>query len=185
MLRGIGSFKFCHQSLMDLSGTPVDTSQRAYWGPRLWILFHHLAEISDRRDMVMLWNNLMRLTATVMPCGQCRTHLGAYLRLHVFVRFPRIHLVTGEMVKARATAELHAFHNEVNARLKKPIFSVEEMAVAFTKPRAESLREIHRVYDEVKVAWTPLVHDRISGGAFNDWKKHVNMMIALASGGPN
>jgi hypothetical protein len=170
---------------MDLSGAPVDTSQKAYWGPRLWVLFHSLAEISDRRDMVMLWNNLMRLTAAAMPCEQCRTHLSAYMRTHVFVRFPKIHLVTGEMVRARATAELYALHNDVNARLEKPIFTVEELAAAYRKPRAEVLSTIHRVYDEVKVAWTPLVHSRINGSAFNEWKKHVNMMIALASGGPN
>ena len=175
---------------MDLSGAaatvpePVDTSQKTYWGPRVWTLFHSLAEISDRRDMVMLWNNLMRFTAAVMPCDQCRTHLAAYMRSHVFVRFSKIHLVTGEMVKARAVAELFVLHNEVNARLGKPAFTSTDMAI-YRKPRAEVMATIHKVYEEIKAAWAPLVHTRINAAAFNDWKKHVNMMIALASGGPN
>ena len=165
------------------SAEVVDSSAKTYWGPRLWTLFHSLAEISDRRDMVMLWNNLMRLSAASMPCEQCRTHLAGYMRTHVFVRFSKIHLVTGEMVKARAAAELFALHNEVNARLGKPIFTNDEMVV-YRKPRAEVLVTIHKVYDEIKAAWTPLVHSRINAAAFNDWKKHLNMMIALASGGP-
>ncbi len=186
---------------MDLSGaipvalTPVaatasassvpssDPSQKTYWGPRLWVLFHSLAQISDRRDMAMLWNNLMHLTAAVMPCDQCRTHLSAYMRAHSFVRLPRIHTVTGEMVKARAIAEVFALHNDVNVRLEKPRFKLDEMRV-YRKPRAEMLAAVNRAYDEIKAAWTPLVHSRINGSAFTDWKKHVSLMIALASGGP-
>ena len=167
---------------MDLSG--VDTSSKAYWGPRLWTLFHCLAEISDRRDMVMLWNKLMTLSAGTMPCEQCRIHLGNYMRIHVFVRFPKIHLVTGEMVKARAVAELFTLHNEVNTRLGKPIFTSGDMAI-YRKTRAENLVTINRVYDEIKAAWTPFVHSRIHPAIYGDWKKHVNMMIALAAGGPD
>ena len=169
---------------MDLSGAEtVDKASRAYWGPRLWTIFHSLAEISDRRDMAMLWNNLMRLTAVSMPCETCRLHLAAYMRAHAFVRFPKIHLVTGEMVKARAVAELFVLHNAVNTRLEKPIFTSTDMAI-YRKPRNELLLDINRVYEEIKVAWTPLVHSRINPAAYNDWKKHLNMMIALAAGGP-
>jgi hypothetical protein len=172
---------------MDLSGAasaPVDPTQKLYWGPRLWNLLHCLAEISDRRDMVMLWNQLMRLTAAVMPCEQCRIHLSNYMRTHVFVRFQKIHLVTGEMVKTRAVTELFNLHNEVNARLEKPAFTNDDMSV-YKKSRPELLSTINQAYDEIKMAWTPLVHSRINGSVFTDWKKHLNMMIALASGGPN
>jgi hypothetical protein len=166
---------------MDISG--VDTSAKTYWGPRLWTVFHYLAENSDRRDMVMLWNKLMQLTAASMPCEQCRAHLSEYMRTHIFVRFAKMHLITGDAVKARATSELFALHNAVNSRLGKPAFTNEEMEV-YRKPRGEALPLIIRAFDEIKAAWTPLVHTRINGSAFNDWKKHVNMMIALASGGP-
>lgn len=167
---------------MDLSG--VDTSSKAYWGPRLWILFHCLAEISDRRDMVMLWNKFMTLSAGTMPCEQCRVHLGTYMRTHTFVRFPKIHLVTGEMVKARAVSEVFNLHNEVNARLAKPIFTSADMVI-YQKTRSENLAIIHKVYDELKTVWTPFIHSRIHPAIYGDWKKHVNLMIALASGGPD
>jgi hypothetical protein len=171
---------------MDLSGASVriDYSAKAYWGPRLWTIFHHLAQISERRDMAMLWNNLMRLTAASMPCEQCRVHLGAYLKSHAFVRFPKIHSVTGPMVKLRAVQEVYTLHNDVNSRLGKPLMSKEEYDAMYEKPLGEVLRIIQKNYDEVKAAWTPLIHGPVNGLAFSDWKKHLSMMIALAAGGP-
>lgn len=133
--------------------------------------------------MIMLWNNLMRLTAAVVPCDQCKRHLSEYMRTHTFVRFPRIHLVTGQMVKERAVAEVHALHNAVNLRLGRPVFPVVDLVV-YKRHRKESIDIINKAYDEVKAAWTPLLHDRISGPAFNEWKKHLSMMIALAACGP-
>ena len=162
----------------------MDTASRVYWGPRLWTIFHFLAEISERRDMAMLWNSLMRLTAATMPCEQCRIHLADYLKTHTFVRFAKIHTITGAAVKERATQEMFIFHNAVNARIEKPAMTKEEYEALYKKPLGESLREIQKNYDEVKAAWTPLVHSRVNGAAFNEWKKHLNMMIALASGGP-
>lgn len=172
---------------MDISGTAprIDYSAKAYWGPRLWIIFHTLADISERRDMAMLWNNLMRLTAATMPCEQCRIHLGAYLKTHAFVRFAKIHTVTGPMVKERASRELFNLHNEVNARLEKPLLSLEGYDELYKKPLGEALRIIQKNFDEIRAAWTPLVHRAVNGAAFTDWKKHLSMMIALAAGGPN
>lgn len=178
-------FKFCCNNTMDVSSTiRVDYSAKAYWGPRLWVIFHQLAEISDRRDMAMLWNNLMRLTAAIMPCEQCRIHLNAYITSHTFLRFSKIHTITGLMVKERVTRELYHLHNEVNTRLGKPVMSSETYDALYKKPLGEALCVIHKNLDEVKAAWTPLVHGAINGAVFTDWKKHLNMMIALATGGP-
>lgn len=162
----------------------MDTSTKVYWGPRLWIIFHSLAEISERRDMAMLWNNLMRLTAATMPCEQCRIHLSTYIKSHTFVRFHKIDIVTGLNVKTRAVKELFDFHNAVNIRLDKPIMTQELYDSQYKKTLRETLSIIQKNFDEVKAAWTPLVHGTINGAAFSDWKKHLSMMIALAAGGP-
>ena len=126
----------------------------------------------------------MRLTAATMPCEQCRIHLGEYLKTHVFVRFVKLHTITGAAVKEHASNELFNFHNAVNARIEKPAMMKEDYDALYKKPLGEALRAINKNYDEVKAAWTPLVHTRVNGAAFNEWKKHLNMMIALASGGP-
>lgn len=157
---------------------------KLFWGPRLWSLLHHLAQVSDRRDMLMLWNNLMRLTAAVMPCEQCRHHLTSYLSSHGFIRISKTHTVTGANVRIMAINELFKLHNIVNARLEKASFVKEDLTV-YEKTRLETMTIINRNFDEIKAAWTPLVHDRISGSDFVRWKKHVGLMIALASSGPD
>jgi hypothetical protein len=169
---------------MDVSGAePIGPASKLYWGPRVWRLFHLLAEVSDRRDMCMLWNSAMRLTATTMPCEACRNHLGAYMKSHVFVRFARTHALTGESVRLKARVELLNLHNDVNVRLGKPAFTLEELAT-YSVSRGEALAEVSRLLEEIKAAWTPLVHTSVSGPAFSDWKKHLHMMLALARGGP-
>jgi hypothetical protein len=80
--------------------------------------------------------------------------------------------------------ELFNLHNEINARLGKPVLSADDLSM-YSLPRGEALTEIARLFEEIKTAWTPLVHTSVSGPAFSDWKKHINMMLALARGGPN
>jgi hypothetical protein len=169
---------------IDVPPTSLSTSDKAYWGPRLWRIFHLLADVSDRRDLMLLWNNLMRITSLIMPCEQCRIHLGSYLRTHHFVRFPKIHLVTGAAVRAKARLELLALHNDVNTRLGKPTYSEADLAI-YTLSRTAAIGEINRLFDELKVAWKPLVHTAVNGSHFTEWKKHLAMMIALATCGPD
>ena len=165
------------------AAAPIDTASKLYWGPRLWKMLHMLAEISDRRDMIHLWNNLMSMTAHVMPCEQCRAHLGGFMKTHNFVKFAKPHLVTGEMLKLKVRTELFNLHNEVNARLGKPIFAADHSATSISRDLA--FAEVGRLYEEIRAAWDPLIHSRIHGPSYTNWKKHLNMMIALASGGPS
>lgn len=166
-----------------------DKTQKVYWGPRLWRLFHLLAELSDRRDIYMLWPNLMRITSVVVPCETCRVHLATYLRNHAFVRFKKTIVLTGELVRNRIRVDLLNFHNDVNRRLGKSEWTqtdvLEAYAVTCTRTRTILLSEVLSLFDELKSIWTPIVHTRIKGGDFNHWKSHVSMMIALVSGGPN
>jgi hypothetical protein len=166
-----------------------DKTQKIYWGPRLWRLFHLLAELSDRRDIHMLWPNLLRITSVVLPCEACRVHLATYLRSHVFVHFKKSLMITGELVRDRVRTDLLSFHNDVNRRLGKPEWTQAEImttySVSGTRNRIMILSEVQSIFEELKSIWTPIVHTRIKGGDFNTWKTHVAMMIALVSGGPN
>jgi hypothetical protein len=166
-----------------------DKTQKIYWGPRLWRLLHLLAELSDRRDIHMLWPNLLRITSVVMPCEACRVHLATYLRSHVFVHFKKSLMITGELVRDRVRTDLLSFHNDVNRRLGKLEWTQAEImttySVSGTRSRIMILSEVQSIFEELKSIWTPIVHTRIKGGDFNTWKTHVAMMIALVSGGPN
>ena len=161
-----------------------DKSSKLYWGPLVWRMLHLLAEVSDRRDIPLLWPQLMRLTSGVLPCEACRHHLATYLRTHNFMKVKNPHLITGAEVKVQARNELIAFHNDVNKRLGKPEFSQADYErIYITKTRGEQLFEVQKLYDEIKVIWNSLTPSRIVPVAYTSWKTHVNMMLALLAAG--
>ncbi len=177
---------------MDLSGvvvTPVrsqDPANKAYWGPRLWRMFHLLAEVSDRNDLYMLWPAFLKQTAAVMPCAACRHHLGTYLRTHVIMQMSAKTPATGPLVKHRIRADLFALHNDVNSRLGRRRFKESDLAVyevSETQTRQGRLAEISSLNDEIRAAWAPLHHLRVEAGAYNEWKRTYSMIYALVSGG--
>lgn len=163
-----------------------DTASKFYWGPRLWRLLHLLADISDRRDIPLLWPQLMRCLVPVIPCDQCRHHLADYLRTHTFMKVRKPHLITGVEVRTMASNEIHSFHNNVNRRLGKPEFPHTELATLYgAADRSAKLSEIQKLYEELKSAWAPLTHSRIPPVALTAWKSHMNLMITLISAGPS
>lgn len=172
----------------DISGSSAhDPGNKTYWGPRLWRMFHLLAEVSDRNDLYLLWPALLRLTATVMPCAACRQHLAAYLRSHSIMRFKAKSPITGPLVRQKIRADLLALHNDVNTRLGKHTFTDADLSmyeVSETTTRAARLAEIAVLNEEIRAAWAPLHHLRAEAGAYNDWKRNYQMIFALASGGP-
>lgn len=176
--------------MTDISGVSasgVDPGNKLYWGPRLWRMFHLLAEVSDRNDLYFLWPGFLRLTAIVMPCATCRQHLGAYLRTHSIMRFKAKTPVKGPLVKHKIRDDLLALHNDVNMRLGKPVFTDADLTlfeVSETITRGTRLAEVAVLNEEIRVAWVPLHHLRVEAGAYNDWKRNYQMIFALASGGP-
>ena len=176
----------------DISGASagagiVDPGNKVYWGPRLWRLFHLLAEVSDRNDLYLLWPTFLRLTATIMPCAACRQHLSVYLRTHSIMRFKAKSPITGPLVKQKIRADLLALHNDVNSRLGKHTFTEADLSmyeVSEAYSRATRLGEIAALHEEIRAAWAPLHHLRAEAGAYNDWKRSYQMIYALASGGP-
>lgn len=164
-------------------------ADKAYWGPLLWRLFHNLAELSDRRDIPLLWPKLIHLTAALMPCEACRTHLTATLQVRPFLKISRVDLVTGPAVRTQVRAELWRLHNDVNTRLGKPAFgsSVDDVVVAYglsaERTRATLLSEISDCLEKLRQAWTPLLHTRVDAGIYSMWRGHVALMVALVSAG--
>lgn len=159
-------------------------TENAYWGPRLWRIFHTLAEYSDRRDVSHLWLNVMRATAQTMPCAKCRTHLTEYLRTHSMFRSSPI--TPPKDIQTTIRRDLHVLHNSVNARNKTPQFDSKQLALTYgIKPRPERLYEVQVLYNELKNAWTPMLHTRIHPAAFSQWKQALELLIAIIAGGPH
>lgn len=89
-----------------------------YWGTPTWIFFHTLAEHIDpvfyqhNRDVIKTFivnicNNL--------PCGECTTHASSYIKYNLTAN----NISTKENLKQF----FFKFHNEVNRRTNKPLFT--------------------------------------------------------------
>lgn len=163
----------------------MDSAAKTYWGPRLWRIFHLLANISDRRDVPSIWRQLLRVSALVVPCAKCREHFQAYLKAHVIVPTFDLTRVKSLYIRETIKTNLRMFHNDVNRRLGKPVLAADAYARAYPHmTRSELLLEVQCLTDELVFAWTPLVHTSIDQGNFTIWKNNLKLLIALLKGGP-
>jgi hypothetical protein len=62
------------------------------------------------------WTTLLTLLTTTIPCEICRTH---------YTQYYNDHPVTGDIA-----TWLFVFHNDVNHRIGKPLFPIENLPVA-------------------------------------------------------
>jgi hypothetical protein len=158
----------------------------AVWGPRLWALFHRLAEYSDRCDVLQMWFNWLQATAQVMPCARCRGHLSAYLRTNTVMKPRDIHTTTPTEFKDIIKRDLLKLHNDVNRRTGKPAFTFEALAPQYgATSRGDAVRIATQGVDELVRGWEPLLHVSISPRSLAIWKGTASMLIALIGSGPS
>ena len=162
------------------------TASRCYWGPRLWRVFHLMANISDRRDISALWRQFLYTSAAVLPCAQCRGHFSNYLKNTIIVRQNNPQTMTGVLFRDSIKTQLRIFHNAVNVRIGKPIVPADMYPIVYPhRTRAENLFEIQKIVNELKAAWEPLLHSSIPPGVYAQWKHVFHALFSLLAGGPN
>lgn len=93
------------------------------WGPPTWMFFHTFAEkINDdfyRKHTPYILDMFKQMCAA-LPCPTCQAHATQYMsKIHVR------HILTKEDFKNM----LWTFHNTVNRRLKKPIFTKDQLSM--------------------------------------------------------
>lgn len=115
---------------------PIATSDRRWWGPRIWRLLHSLAEISDRHDCGPLWRIVVHATAEVLPCAVCRKHFQDAIR--------RMHFPANQSMQARMRHSLWAAHAAVGGTLPEEGLAAEYGGerVAVAQRAAGLLREV-------------------------------------------
>ena len=96
------------------------------WGNACWYLFHTLAEklsVDKDSEVPALFNEIKNICSN-LPCPDCSKHALAMLEI-----------VRPNSVKTREDLIyfLLEFHNSVNTRLKKPIFTIEECRQKYKK----------------------------------------------------
>lgn len=92
------------------------------WGPETWMLLHTIVEKiyddkynSCKNDIFQI----ISLIASSVPCPFCRQHATQYLKEHKITRCN---------TKADLKMFIFQFHNNVNTRLKKPIYSFASLS---------------------------------------------------------
>lgn len=141
------------------------------WGSRLWRLFHGLADLSNRRDIFPLWNTFLRWTAAVIPCQKCQQHMREYWAHTAFL--PKgWNSMTGEQVRAAIRGKLHAFHNNVNERIGKPVVPLAPLGPL---DRQQRVQELQALFDGLKEEWS---------AAHMEWKRAGALLLQLVKGGP-
>ena len=148
-------------------------ADKEYWGPRVWLLLHRMADASNRRDVLLLWNSVLKATNAVIPCELCRKHMSEYWIQHPLVT-KNWSMLTGEQTRKRIREALSRFHNAVNGRLGKP-------AIDLGTPSPQALAEANRLYAELVQLWSSRLTD-VSVVA--EWRRATSLLLGLLAGGP-
>jgi hypothetical protein len=89
------------------------------WGGITWVFLHTLSYKVHpehyQQIKVMLWSHIKQLCSN-LPCPDCATHASQYLK----------NIAVPE-TKERLIRVLVDFHNVVNQKLSKPLFSIQDM----------------------------------------------------------
>ena len=88
-----------------------------YWGKLTWGLFHTIAEKINDENELMNIKNLIVSVCSNLPCPYCRDHAKTYLSKKPINKLVR--------TKDELKKYFFHFHNVVNLRTKKPIYSVK------------------------------------------------------------
>ena len=88
------------------------------WGPHVWSALHVMSAASDAPQAV---RRILENLREALPCPECRVHYAAYLD----ARPPTFETT------AEAAQYVFDFHNAVNSRLGKPLFSPRDFAARY------------------------------------------------------
>ena len=151
-------------------------TDKEYWGPRVWSLLHHMSDASNRRDVLLLWNSVLRATNAVIPCELCRRHMHDYWLQHPLV-VKNWGTLTGEQVRTRIRESVCRFHNSVNGRLEKPIVDLAPPPIN----RGAALANAQRLFAELVKLWSTRVSD---AAVVSEWRRATSLLLGLLAGGP-
>ncbi len=143
---------------------------REIWGPIVWKLLHTMADLSDRRDIFLLWPQVLNTTAEVLPCDRCSRHMKEYIYHNPLVRKNWPSLTPKEIREAIRTW-LFRFHNSVSERLKK---STLESLPLLPTDRAITEQIMGETLTELLGLW-----ESVKNPIIGPWKGSVHHLMML------
>jgi len=97
------------------------------WGNAMWYFIHtfsHKLKDEYKTEIPILYDFILQICHN-LPCPDCKNHAVAY--------FKRVNKTYITSSKENLINFLWKFHNDVNIRLKKPIFSKEKLNELYSK----------------------------------------------------
>ena len=157
----------------------IPKKSKLYWGPLLWQIFHLLAEISDKADVLPIWRSWFDQTANIMPCEKCRVHLRHYLRTNPFILLfpPSKNKI---LIKNHVQQEIMNLHNHVNASTGKPIFTMEQYNEKYgVKKKNDILLEVKDAMNRLEDSWQNIDYITMRKHEYNLWKRSLMLLQSM------
>lgn len=157
-------------------GRQTKPSQRppAVWGPSIWSLLHGLAELSttaDTPEIRIHWTRLLETLPEILPCRDCRQHASAYIQSHPIALMKQVPV---NQLYAWICEWLYTFHNAVNTRLGKPLFSQDALKTTYaTINLRDALERITHPH------WLALISEGFGVVSWNLWTSSYLTLLSL------
>tara|TARA_B100000424_G_scaffold265391_1_gene254956 strand:- start:41 stop:493 length:453 start_codon:yes stop_codon:yes gene_type:complete len=93
------------------------------WGNTVWYLFHTIAEKIKEEEFLNNKNSIIEIiksTCFILPCPECSNHATNILKTINF---------TNMTTKEELKTFLFNFHNDINKKLGKPIYNIENLNI--------------------------------------------------------
>jgi len=125
------------------------------WGPCTWFLFHTLAEKIREEHFMKLKPELINIVKNIcsnLPCPECKQHAMA-----------KIKTLNDKAINEKESFKkaLLIFHNEVNQRLNKPQFSIEELNNKYSKGKLVDIILYFRQQWNIKIGNPKLMNEAL------------------------
>jgi hypothetical protein len=145
----------------------MSSESKEWWGPRIWLILHSLAEISGRTDCGPAWRLVLLSTADMIPCSLCRTHF----RTHVSsMQFP-----VGQTMFPYLRDRLWSIHAGIGGTLP-----AEQLAEVYGGTRAAVIERVLPVIAEIIGRLGPsAAMDGPRRAALGLWNRATHALIAI------
>lgn len=152
----------------------MPSHSREIWGPRVWRLLHRLSFYSDRRDVIIAWQTLLKTISETMPCALCRKHMKTYL-INNSIAIPLGS--GGAAIRTYMIGWVYRFHNHVRVSGGGIEFPFEELSALYELGgHGACVEEASGLVNEIKEFWSDL--------ATREFRTAVAYLISLIKGGP-
>lgn len=147
-------------------------SSKEIWGPHVWGLFHSMADVSNRTDILFLWREVLNATMRSLPCAACRKHMSEYWQTHIFIP-SNWNKMSSDAIRTHIRKSLHQFHNHVNKRLGKPLFILQD--ISSDQKRDECIATASNYFQQIQNDWKSVPIE---------WNRSVRLLLNLLASGP-